>query len=106
MSKNRETLRREAEAIKDTAQEVTGLTLTEATVKQNADVVFSLRFTRCEMAQLRAATQLRGVKLSELVREGALSAAALARGKPNARDVALLRARQLVEAAAQALEQA
>ncbi len=106
MNKTREALRREAEAIKDTAEEVQGLTPVTGTIKQNADVVYSLRFTRNEMTQLRAAAEVRGMKVSELIREGALSAAARAHGQPSEREAALQKARQFVDAAAQALEQA
>jgi hypothetical protein len=106
VGKTRNELRQEAEAVKGTSREIEGLVPVDLVVKQNADIVFSVRFTQDEMTQLREAAQRRGIKLSELVREGALAAAASAHGKPSGRDAAVERARQFVEAAAQALEQA
>jgi hypothetical protein len=106
MSKTRDKLRREAESIKGTPQELEGLVPVEARIKQNAGIIFSVRFTASEMSQIRAAANARGVKLSELVREGALEAAARAQGEPSEREEAITRAKQLVGAAAEALERA
>ena len=102
--KNYEELVRKIEDLKDTEDEVESLVPVKATVKQNADSIYSLRFTREEMTRLRSAAAKRGVKLSELIREGALDAAAAAEEKPTHRDTAIQKARDLVSAAAKALE--
>jgi len=106
VSKSRDELRRQAEALKDTPAEVEGLEPVLATIKENAEVVFSLRFTPSEMIALRDAAEARGVRVSELVRRAALAAAGDAERRPTERDVALREARQFVQAAAQALERA
>ena len=106
MTKTREELRREAEAVKDTPLEFEGLVPVQGVIKQNADIVYSLRFTRDEMATLRSAAELRGVKLSELIREAAVAAAAQTKGEPDRREAAVRKARQLVEAAVEALQHA
>lgn len=106
MNRSREEARRAADAVRGTPEEIEGLKPASARIKENAEVVFSLRFTPSEMSMLRAAAEARGVTLSELVRSGAIAAAEEARGGPSERDVALREARQFVEAAAQALERA
>jgi hypothetical protein len=73
----------EVDAIKDTGAEFEGLIPVEATIKQNADTVYSLRFTQAEMSKLREAARKKGVKLSELIRDGALVAAAQAQNQPS-----------------------
>jgi hypothetical protein len=95
---------REIEALKDTKGELEGLTPVEATVKSKADTIYSLRFTREEMNRVRAAAAKMGIKVSELIRQGALQAAAAAQEQPSGRDTAIRKARELVIAAARALE--
>jgi hypothetical protein len=95
---------REAEALKDSTQEITGLVPVDATIKENADTIYSMRFTRAEMAVLREAARKKSVKLSELIRQSALEAAADVRGEPTPRERAVERARELVGAAARELE--
>ncbi len=71
--KSREQAVREAESIKDTEQEIEGLTpVIAAIISPNLGIVYSLRFSAAEMSLLRDAARERGIKLSELIREGAL----------------------------------
>jgi hypothetical protein len=95
---------RKAEAVKDTEAEIEGLVPVRARIKKNADTIYSLRFTSDEMTFLREAAESRGMKLSELIREGAMGAAARAKKVPTPRDEALKEARDLVGAAAKALD--
>jgi hypothetical protein len=104
MMESREEARRKAEAVKDTEQELEGLVPVKITVSPNLGIVYSLRFTRDEMKLLREAAETRGIKLSELIREGAMNAASQAQDKPSPRDEALKEARELVGAAAKALD--
>ena len=104
MTESRQEARRKAEALKDTEQELEGLTPVKMTVSPNLGIVYSLRFSADEMGDLREAAQVRGIKLSELIREAALNAAAEAQDKPTPRDAALKEARELVGAAARALD--
>lgn len=102
--KSRDEMVREAEAIKGTELEVEGLIPVKARISPNLGIVYSLRFTRDEMKSLRDAAEARGVKLSELIREAALEAAARAQDKASPREEALREARELVGAAAKALD--
>jgi hypothetical protein len=104
MAKSRKEVVRDAEALKDSAQEIDGLVPVDATIKENADTIYSMRFTRGEMTALREAARMKSVKLSELIRESALEAAAEVRGKPTPRERAVEKARELVGAAARELE--
>ena len=104
MMESREEARRKAEAVKDTEQEIEGLVPVRIKVSPNLGIVYSLRFTRDEMKFLREAAEARRIKLSELIREGAMEAAARAQELPSPRDEALKEARDLVGAAARALE--
>ena len=104
MMENREEARRKAEAVKDTEQELEGLVPVKMTVSPNLGIVYSLRFSVEEMKVVRDAAKSRGMKLSEFIREGAMNAAAEAQDKPSPRDEALKEARELVGAAAKALD--
>jgi hypothetical protein len=104
MMESREEARRKAEAVKDTEQELEGLTPVKITISPNLGIVYSLRFSADEMGFLRKAAEIRGVKLSEFIRDVAMAAAAEAQDKPSPRDEALKEARELVGAAARALD--
>jgi hypothetical protein len=104
MMKTREEMRREAEAIKGTEQEIEGLVPVKARISPNLGIVYSLRLTEAEMSFIRNAAKRRGIKMSDLVREAAMNAAAEAQDKPTPRDEALKEARELVGAAARALD--
>lgn len=106
MTQSRKEARRAEEFVRGTPEEIEGLERIRARIKENAEVVFSLRFTPSEMSLLRAAAAARGVTLSELVRSGALAQAREAPDGPSERDVALREARQFVQAAARALDRA
>lgn len=98
---------KKAEAVKDTEQESEGLRPVRARIKKNVvDTIYSHRFTADEMKFLREAAEGRGIKLSELIREGAIDAAAKAQDVPSPREEALKEAREFVGAAAKALEKA
>ena len=100
----RDEMRREAEAIKGTELEIEGLIPVEANISPNLGIVYSLRFSTDEMKVLREAAKSRGMKLSEFIREVAMNAAAEAQDQPSPRDEALREARDLVGAAAKALD--
>ena len=104
LMESREEARRKAEAVKDTEQEIEGLIPVKVNISPNLGIVYSLRFTPGEMSFLREAAQRRGMKLSEFIREVAMNAAAQAQDKPTPRDEALKEARELVGAAARALD--
>jgi hypothetical protein len=104
MMKTREELRREAEAIKGTEKEIEGLVPVKAKISPNLEIVYSLRLSEGEMSFIRNAAKRRGIKMSDLVREGAMNAAAEAMDQPSPRDEALKEARELVGAAAKALD--
>ncbi|HEX5139448.1 MAG TPA: DUF1778 domain-containing protein [Dehalococcoidia bacterium] len=104
MMESREEMRRKAEAVKDTEQEIEGLVPVKMTISPNLGIVYSLRFSTDEMKVLRDAAEHRGVKLSEFIREVAMSAAAEEQHQPSPREKALKEARDLVGAAAKALE--
>ena len=95
---------RKAEAVKDTEQEIEGLRPVKARIKKNVDTIYSLRFTAGEMKFLREAAERQGMKLSEFLRKVAMNAAAEAQDRPSPRDEALKEARDLVGAAAKALD--
>jgi uncharacterized protein (DUF1778 family) len=57
-------------------REFDGLVPVDASVKRNADSIYSLRFTKAEVATLRAAAAARGMKMSEFLRQAALREAA------------------------------
>ena len=102
--KTREEMRNEAEAIKGTEKEIDGLIPVKARISPNLGIVYSLRLTEAEMSFIRNAAKRRGIKMSDLVREAAMNAAAEAQDKPTPRDEALKEARELVGAAARALD--
>src|SRR5690606_18962499 len=102
--KTREELRKEAEAVKGTEKEIEGLIPVKARISPNLQIVYSLRFSEEEMSFIRNAAKRRGIKMSDLIREGAMEAAARAQEGPSPRDEALKEARELVGAAARALE--
>jgi hypothetical protein len=104
MMESLEEARRKAEAVKDTEQEIEGLIPVKMTVSPNLGIVYSLRFSTDEMKVLRDAAKSRGMKLSEFIREVAVTAAAEAQDRPTPRDEALKEARDLVGAAAKALD--
>jgi hypothetical protein len=104
MMESLEEARRKAEAVKDTEQEIEGLIPVKMTISPNLGIVYSLRFTADEMSFIRQAAEKRGMKLSEFIREVAMSAAAEAQDQPSPRDKAVQEARDLVGAAAKALE--
>jgi hypothetical protein len=104
MMESREEARRKQEAVKDTEAELEGLTPVKITVSPNLGIVYSLRFTADEMKFLRDAAGRRGVKLSEFIREVAMNAASETQGQPSPRDKAVQEARELVGAAAKALD--
>jgi hypothetical protein len=63
----------EEDALEGEVEEMAGLTgPVPARVKQNADAMYSLRFTRAEIRELREAAERQGMKLSEIIRRGAL----------------------------------
>ena len=95
---------RKAEAVKDTEQEIEGLIPVKMTVSPNLGIVYSLRFSADEMKVLRDAAKSRGMKLSEFIREVAMTAAAETQDQPSPRDKAVQEARDLVGAAAKALD--
>ena len=96
--------RRKAEAVKGTEQEIEGLTPVKMTVSPNLGIVYSLRFSNDEMKVLREVAASRGMKLSEFIREVAMNAATATQDQPSPRDAALKEARDLVGAAAKALD--
>ena len=96
--------RRKAEAVKDTEQELEGLIPVKMTVSPNLGIVYSLRFSSDEMKVLRDAAKNRGMKLSEFIREVSMDAASQAQDRPSPRDKAVREARDLVGAAAKALD--
>ena len=96
--------RRKAEAVKDTEQELEGLIPVKMTVSPNLGIVYSLRLSTDEMSFIRQAAEKRGMKLSEFIREVAMAAASEAQDQPSPRDEALREARDLVGAAAKALD--
>lgn len=102
--KTRDEMRREAEAIKGTELEIEGLIPVEAHISPNLGIVYSLRFSTDEMKVLRDAAKNRGIKLSEFIREGAMTLAAEAQDQPSPRDKAVQEARDLVGAAAKVLD--
>ena len=102
--KTRDEMRREAEAIKGTELEIEGLIPVEANISPNLGIVYSLRFSTDEMKVLRDAAKNRGMKLSEFIREVAMAAASEAQDQPSPRDKAVQEARDLVGAAAKALD--
>ena len=102
--KTRDEMRREAEAIKGTELEIEGLIPVEANVSPNLGIVYSLRFSTDEMTVLREAAKSRGMKLSEFIRDVAMAAAAEEQDQPSPRDKAVQEARDLVGAAAKALD--
>jgi hypothetical protein len=104
MMESREEARRKAEAVKDTEQELEGLVPVKMTVSPNLGIVYSLRFSADEMKVLREAAKTRGMKLSEFIREGAMNAASQALDQPSPREQALKEVRELVGAAARALD--
>jgi hypothetical protein len=104
MMESREEARRKAEAVRDTEQELEGLVPVKMTVSPNLGIVYSLRFSADEMKVIRDAAKSRGKKLSEFIREVAMDAAAQTQDKPSPRDEALREARELVGAAAKALD--
>jgi len=104
LMETREEARRKQEAVKDTPQELEFLRPVRARIKQPVDTIYSLRLTADEMKALRESAEARGMKLSEFIREAAMNAAAVAQDKPSPRDEALKEARDLVGAAAKALD--
>jgi hypothetical protein len=65
----------EMDALKDTGHELDGLTPITMTVDPNFGITFSVRFTQDEMDTLHAAANATGMKLSEIIRAGALKEA-------------------------------
>jgi hypothetical protein len=65
----------EMDALKDTGHEMDGLVPVRATVDPNFGIVFSVRFSQDEMEALHLAADTKGVKLSEIIRAGALKEA-------------------------------
>jgi hypothetical protein len=63
------------EALKDTGREFEGLTQVKLTVAPNVGIVYSLRFSWDEYEVVRSAAEAKGVKLSEIIRAGALKEA-------------------------------
>jgi hypothetical protein len=104
MMESREEARRKAEAVKDSEQELEGLIPVKMTVSPNLGIVYSLRFSADEMKLLHEAAESRGVKLSEFIRDVATTAAAQTQDQPSPRDRAVQEARDLVGAAAKALD--
>ena len=100
----REEARRKAEVVKDTPQEIEGLRRVRARIKKPVDIIYSVRFTADEMLFLRDAAQARGLKLSEFIREVTMDAASETQDQPSPRDKAVQEARDLVGAAAKALD--
>jgi hypothetical protein len=93
---------REEESIKDTEKELEGLVPVTAVVKQNADVVYSVRFSRPEIALLRQAAARKGMKLSELIRSSTLKAAK-SELDPAEKDLALAEVRRRTSELAEAV---
>jgi hypothetical protein len=93
----------EMDALKDTGHELDGLTPVKVTISPNVGVVYSVRFSREEYKTLSTAADARGVKLSEIIRAGALKEArGDSSGATTAR--AVKAARKELRAAQRALE--
>jgi hypothetical protein len=89
----------EEDALKGTGREMDGLKgPVPAVVKQNAEAMYSLRFTRSEITELREAAERNEMKLSDLVRRGALEFARRDKSEP------YFHARQLQRAIARTSE--
>jgi hypothetical protein len=73
--KNYDEVVREAEAFKDTQQEIEGLVPVRARLSENPGVVYSLRLSRAEMDRISEAAGRQGVKVSAFLRMAALAAA-------------------------------
>jgi hypothetical protein len=87
----------EMDARKDTGHEMDGLVPVQGRVKQNADSIYSVRFTKDELRDLRLAAESKGLKLSEVIRKGALDFARDGRPAP-AVDEVRTKVKELAEA--------
>ena len=93
----------EMDELKDTGREMEGLTPVEMTVSPNVGFVFSVRFTQEEMKAVREAAEAIGVKISEIIRAGALREARGDQSGTESRK-AVKAARKELEAARRSLE--
>jgi len=93
----------EMDALKDTGREMEGLTPINVTVSPDVGIVFSVRFSRDEMKAIREAAEAKGVKISEVIRAGALREARGDQSGTEARK-AVKAARKELEAARKSLE--
>ncbi|MPZ49819.1 MAG: hypothetical protein GEU75_11095 [Dehalococcoidia bacterium] len=75
MTKTTQELAREWDDKIKAGREGEGLTPVKGVIKANADSIYSMRFTREEIALLRSSAAARGIKLSEFIREAVMDAA-------------------------------
>jgi len=89
----------EMDALKDTGREMEGLgDPVPARVKKNADSVFSLRLSKDDLKELQEAAQRKGLKVSEVIRRGALEYARRDEDEPRALANVREKVRELNEA--------
>jgi len=89
----------EEDALKGTGREMEGLEgPVPARVKKNADSVYSVRFTKDEMKELREAAEAKGMRISQIIRNGSLAYARGGQSVPAADEVRA-KIRELAEAA-------
>lgn len=62
----------EMDSLKDTGREFEGVKRVNARVDPNFGIIFSVRFSQEEFAAISDAAKTKGVKLSEIIRAGAL----------------------------------
>jgi uncharacterized protein (DUF1778 family) len=76
MQESVESIARRHEELAEHGEELDNLVPVKAKVKANADVVYSARYTRDEIAIIREAARKRGATPTAFIREAALAAAA------------------------------
>lgn len=103
MNKSYEEIVREAEAVKDTEQEVEGLVPVKARVSKSVRAVYSVRMSSPELTEVSRAARQRGLTVSDFMRQASLAAAHGELGLEAGRQEAALmavreKARELYEA--------
>ena len=89
----------EMDALKDSGRELEGLgDPVPALVKKNTDSVFSLRLSKDDLRELQEAAQRKGLKISEVIRRGALEYARRDEDTPHAVAEVKQKVRELTDA--------
>jgi hypothetical protein len=73
--KTKEQLAQELDEKFERGEAMQGLERVDVKVRPNADSIYSMRFTRDEIALLRTVVEEEGIKLSEFIRRAVLDAA-------------------------------